>query len=169
MSKQVVVTELIAEDKEIVRRVLIESYQQYESDYANPQVWKDYLAEITASIDNPKVDKILVAKSHQDVLGTLQLFQSSETAYEKPELEIFSPIIRLLGVHPEARGRGVAQELLKACVNYAKEQGSTSLYLHSSDKMHRAIRLYEWLGFKRDQSKEFQNHDILVKCYRLDL
>lgn len=169
MSNQIEVAELREEDREIVRRVLIESYLQYENDYDNPQVWKDYLAEITSSIDNPRVDKILVAKSNQQVLGTLQLFKSSEKAYEKPELGIVSPIIRLLGVHPDARGRGVAQELLKSSVNYAKEQGSTSLYLHSSDRMHRAIRLYEWLGFKRDQSKEFQNHDILVKCYRLDL
>lgn len=169
MSNQIEVDELRSEDKEIVRHVLIESYQQYEPDYTNPQVWKDYLAEITASIDNSRVDRILVAKSKKEVLGTLQLFTSSEKAYQKPELEIFSPIIRLLGVHPKARGRGVAQELLKASVNYAKELGATSLYLHSSDRMHRAIRLYEWFGFKRDQSKEFYNHDILVKCYRLDI
>jgi hypothetical protein len=43
------------------------------------------------------------------------------------------------------------------------------LYLHSSDKMHQAIRLYEWFGFKRDQTKEFQNQEILVKCFRFDL
>ena len=169
MSNQIVVVELKEEDKEIVRQVLVESYLQYEPDYTNRQVWEDYLAEITASIDNPRVDKILVAKSNQEVLGTLQLFDSSEKAYAKPELGIFSPIIRLLGVHPKARGRGVAQELLKASVDYAKEMGSTDLYLHSSDRMHRAIRLYEWFGFKRDQSKEFESHDILVKCYRLDL
>lgn len=169
MSGQIVVTELVEKDKEIVRRILIESYQQYESEYKSPEVWQDYLADITASIDNPQVDKILVAKSGEDVLGTLQLFQSSEKAYERPELEIFSPIIRLLGVHPNARGRGVAQELLKASIDYAKEQGATSLYLHSSDIMHKAIRLYEWFGFKRDFSKEFHNHDNLVKCFRLDL
>lgn len=169
MTNEIIVEELREGDREIVRRVLIESYQQYENDYQTPQVWIDYLAEIKASIDRPQVDKILVAESKQQVLGTLQLFDSSEKAYERPELEIESPIIRLLGVHPEARGRGVAQKLLKASVNYAKERGSTSLYLHSSDKMHQAIRLYEWFGFKRDQSKEFYNHDILVKCYRLDL
>jgi ribosomal protein S18 acetylase RimI-like enzyme len=75
----------------------------------------------------------------------------------------------LLGVHPHARGRGVAQELLKASINYAKELGAVSLYLHSSDRMDKAIRLYEWLGFKRDETKEFQNQEILVKCYRFDL
>ncbi|UYY99625.1 GNAT family N-acetyltransferase [Peribacillus frigoritolerans] len=169
MINTIVVDELIEADKETVRRLLIESYQQYEHEYSNPEAWEGYLKNIESSVDNPHVDKVLVAKCNQDILGTLQLFQSSEKAYEKPELGIFSPIIRLLAVHPESRGRGIAQELLKASVNYAKSQGASSLYLHSNDKMHKAIKLYEWFGFKRDRTKEFQNHDILVKCYRLDL
>lgn len=169
LAEQIVVSELAEEDKEEVRRILVESYLEYETEYTDPQVWKDYLEEIKASVDNPKVDKILVAKSGKEVLGSLQLFRSSEQAYGIPELDIQAPIVRLLGVHPKARGRGVAQELLKASIAYAKELGAKSLYLHSSDKMHKAIRLYEWLGFKRDQTKEFQKSDYLVKCFRLDL
>ncbi len=68
-------------------------------------------------------------------------FRSSEKAYQRPELQIYFPIIRLLAVHPEARGRGVAQELLKASVHYAKSKGQPTLYLHSGDRMHKAIRL----------------------------
>jgi GNAT superfamily N-acetyltransferase len=169
VTNQIIIDEIREEEKEQVRNLLVESYQQYEHSYKNPESWNMYLENIKASVDNPNVDKILVAKSNQDILGSLQLFHSSEKAYLKPELEIFSPIVRLLGVHPHARGRGVAQELLKASINYAKELGATSLYLHSSDRMDKAIRLYEWLGFKRDHTKEFQNQEILVKCYRFDL
>lgn len=104
MAIPVVITELQEEEKELVRRVLVESYQQYEDKYASQEIWEEYLEQIRASIDNPQVDKILVAKSNQDVLGTLQLFESSEKAYGIPELQIFSPIIRLLAVYPKARG-----------------------------------------------------------------
>ncbi|WKB36047.1 GNAT family N-acetyltransferase [Terrilactibacillus sp. S3-3] len=97
------------------------------------------------------------------------MFHSSEKAYERPELGIFSPIIRLLAVHPAARGHGIARELLKASVNDVKKQGFTELYLHTSDKMAKAIRLYERFGFQRDLSKDFQSADIHVKCYRLDI
>jgi len=169
MTSQIIVNELIEDDKEIVRRLLIESYRQYEPDYTDPQIWKNYLAEITASVDNPRVAKILVAKIDRKILGTLQLFHSSEKAYERPELGIFSPIIRLLAVHPAARGHGIARELLKASVNDVKKQGFTELYLHTSDKMAKAIRLYERFGFQRDLSKDFQSADIHVKCYRLDI
>jgi GNAT superfamily N-acetyltransferase len=167
--KQIIIDEIKEEEKEEVRRILVESYQQYAHSYTNHDLWIEYLSNIKASVDNPDVDKILVAKSNQQILGTLQLFESSEKAYQRPELNIFSPIIRLLAVHPTARGRGVAQELLKAGAEYAKAKGATKLYLHSGDRMSKAIRLYEWLGYKRDHSKEFMNNDILVKCFRLDL
>jgi GNAT superfamily N-acetyltransferase len=169
VTKQIIIEELVEEEKEAVRRLLVESYQQYEHEYTNPYQWEDYLANIKASVDNPDVKKILIAKNNVNILGTLQLFESSEKAYQKPELQIFSPIIRLLAVHPQARGRGVAQELLKAGLHFAKSQGANKLYLHTGDKMQKAIRLYEWFGFKRDQTKEFMNNDILVKCYRFDI
>ena len=170
MIDRITIDVLAEGEKENVRRLLVESYKQYEHDYSNSENWQEYLSHIRASVDNPDVDQILVAKSDQHILGTLQLFQSSEKAYGRPELQISFPIIRLLAVHPEARGRGIAQELLKAGVHYAKSKGASALYLHSSDQMSKAIRLYEWLGFKRDQSKEFMNNDhILVKCFRLDI
>lgn len=169
MNTRIVVMELAEDEKETVRRLLVESYQQYESEYRDPQVWRDYMKDIISSVDNPHVDKILVAKNDQTILGSLQLFQSSEKAYDRPELQIFSPIIRLLAVHPSARGCGVAQALLKAGISYAKSLGAANLYLHTSDSMQKAIELYEWLGFKRDQTKEFNKSDILVKCYRFDL
>ncbi|MDN3016906.1 GNAT family N-acetyltransferase [Paenibacillus sp. BSR1-1] len=166
---QIIIDELVEDEKETVRNLLVESYQQYEGAYTNPQVWEAYLKNIKESVDNPDVEKILIAKSDDKILGTLQLFLSSEKAYQRPELQIFSPIVRLLAVHPEARGRGVAQELLKASLDFAKSQGVDKLYLHTGDKMQKAVRLYEWLGFKRDHTKEFMNNDILVKCYRFDL
>ncbi|MEH7419406.1 GNAT family N-acetyltransferase [Neobacillus drentensis] len=166
---QITIEELKSEEKETVRQLLVESYQQYKQAYKSPQVWEEYLTNIKASVDNPNVEKILIAKSDDKILGTLQLFLSSDKAYQRPELQIYSPIIRLLAVHPEARGHGIAQELLKAGLQFAKSQGAKELYLHSGEKMQKAIRLYEWFGFKRDQSKEFYNNDNLVKCYRYDL
>ncbi|MFD1607961.1 GNAT family N-acetyltransferase [Oceanobacillus luteolus] len=168
ISNPVSVNELLREDMENVRRVLIESYQQYES-YFPPQAWEDYLKRIVSSIDNPNVDKILVAKLDQEVLGTLQLFQSGEKAYAIPELKIEAPIIRLLGVHPRARGRGVGHALLNTVIHDAKALGESSIYLHTTDFMHHAIKIYEKLGFKREVSKDFSRGNIVSKCYRLDL
>lgn len=157
------------EEYDQVSQLLVESYSQYQESYENIQDWLDYAESLRDSVHNPFVDKILVARDGGEILGSLQLYTDSETAYNRPDLAIFSPIIRMLGVSPSARGKGVAQALLRESISYASEKGAAHIYLHSSDKMADAIRLYEWLGFKRDTSKEFNKLNFVVKCYRYDL
>lgn len=169
MIQQTIVESLLDEDKEAVRNLLVKSYGEYESEFKDPDRWRSYLIEINNSVDNPNVDKILVAKSGSVIVGSLQLFKSAEEAYEDWGLQISSPIIRLLAVDPEARGLGVARELLKSSIEYANALHASSIYLHTSDAMQKAIQLYEWIGFKRDKTKEIMKNDILIKCYRLDL
>ncbi|TQR05712.1 GNAT family N-acetyltransferase [Psychrobacillus soli] len=155
-------------DKEAVAELLVESYGQYESEFSTA-VWQAYLESIKHSLDNPAIDRVLVAKSEGKFLGTLQLFTNSEAAYQRPEIGIVDPIVRLLAVSPNTRGKGIARALLKESASYAKEKGASFLYLHSGANMTQAIRLYEHLGFKRDESKDFHNADVHVKCFRLEL
>ncbi len=169
MTNQIEVNNIAEEEKETVRSLLVESYKQYEPEYSDPQVWREYLEDITSSVDNPEVEEILVAKINGHIVGSLQVFDSFKKAYNKPEPKIFAPIIRYLGVHPKARGLGVAQKLLTAGINHAKEQSANNLYLFTSDQMKKAVRLYERYGFIRDQNKEYYHYDILVKCYRYNL
>ena len=169
MIMQITVVNLLEEDKEAVRQLLVESYAQYESDYKDPTVWQSYLKDIHNAVDNPNVAKTLVAKHDSAIVGSMQLFQSSVQAYDGWEVKIASPIIRMLAVHPDARGLGVAQELLKSGIQYARTLHTSSIYLHTSDAMKKAIKLYEWIGFKRDKTKDLMKGDLLVKCYRFDL
>ncbi|GGA23012.1 GNAT family N-acetyltransferase [Psychrobacillus lasiicapitis] len=168
MASVMTIDTLKVADKEAVVELLVESYGQYKNDFSTA-VWQAYLESIKRSLDNPSIDKVLVAKSEGEFLGTLQLFTNSEAAYQRPELGIVDPIVRLLAVSPKARGKGIAKALLKESASYAKEKGASYLYLHSGENMTQAIRLYEHLGFKRDESKEFQNADVHVKCFRLEL
>ena len=168
MSNVIAINALVESDKEDVLKLLVESYQQYASDFS-AESWQEYLDGIKQSLDNPAIDRVLVAKDERKVLGTLQLFTNSEAAYQNTGLGIVDPIIRLLAVSPTARGKGIAQALIKESVDYAKEKGARFLYLHSSDNMSQAIRLYEHLGFKRDEPNDFHTTDVHVKCFRLEL
>ena len=168
--KNVITLDTLQEkDKKIVGDLLVESYSQYQYIYEERKDWLEYAKDLVSSVNNPLVDRFLIAREGEEILGTLQLFTNSETAYNDLNLEILSPIIRMLAVSPAARGKGVAQALLKECINYARENGAEHIYLHSTDKMAAAIRLYEWLGFKRDRTKEFYKFNLLVKCFRLDI
>jgi GNAT superfamily N-acetyltransferase len=168
ISNPIIVNELVSEDKEAVRHLLVESYRQYESNFT-PQAWKNYTKRIVSSIDNPNADRILVAKLEEEVVGTLQLYRSGILAYEIPSLQIQAPIIRLLGVHPVARGHGVGKALVNTVINDVKALGESSVYLHTTDFMVHAVQMYQKLGFKRDGSKDFSRGNMVSKCYRLDL
>lgn len=111
----------------------------------------------------------IVAVLEGRIVGSVQLFTSSEAAYGLPNLNIHTPIIRLLAVAPQARGKGIATALIKESVRRSLELGAETLHLHTSDMMESAVRLYERLGFERAQDKDFYNGQTLVKSFRLHL
>lgn len=102
----IVIEHLQEEDYERYLEVLVESYEQYEKDYQDPEHWQSYLSDIRASVGNPNAETILVAKRGEEIVGGLQIFTDAEKAYGLPELNIQSTIVRLLGVHPKGEGKG---------------------------------------------------------------
>jgi ribosomal protein S18 acetylase RimI-like enzyme len=57
--------------------------------------------------------------------------------------------IRMVGVHPDAGGKGVATALIKLCIEKAKETDETMISLHSAEVMYDARHIYEKLGFQK--------------------
>ena len=64
-----------------------------------------------------------------------------------PKLEQAGEIKRMY-VKPEARGRGIAERLLKALEDYAAEAGYRALYLDTKDDLTTAIRFYQRHGYE---------------------
>jgi GNAT superfamily N-acetyltransferase len=56
-----------------------------------------------------------------------------------------------LFVAESARGTGVAEELIAACAERARERGATSLDWTTAHDNHRAQRLYDRVGARRDE------------------
>ncbi|EON71501.1 GNAT family N-acetyltransferase [Lysinibacillus sphaericus] len=166
---EIVIEHLRKEDHTRYLEVLVESYAQYEKEYDKPEDWAQYLSDIRTSVGNPDAETILVAKRSNEILGGLQLFTNSEKAYGLPELGIESTIVRLLGVHPNGRGQGIAKKLLHESFAFARSRQDQVLYLHSGDIMQVAIELYLSMGFVRDVSKDFNKGDKIVKSFRYDL
>lgn len=170
MVNTIVIDTLLEQDKDTAREVLVESYKQYKEKFDKIEDYNEYLEQISNSLDNPTIAKVLVAKEQDgNVLGTLQIYLNSSDAYGKPELDINAPIVRLLGVHPNARGKGVARKLIQASIDFARDQRSPHLYLHTGEFMKDAIRLYETYGFKRSYDKDFKVEERNVICYRIDI
>ena len=64
-----------------------------------------------------------------------------------PQLERAGEIKRMY-VKPEARGKGIAERLLKALEEYAAEAGYGALYLDTKDDLTTAIRFYQRHGYE---------------------
>ena len=56
-----------------------------------------------------------------------------------------------LFVAGNARGGGVAEALIEACVEHAREHGATSLDWQTAHDNRRARAVYERVGAKRDE------------------
>jgi ribosomal protein S18 acetylase RimI-like enzyme len=56
--------------------------------------------------------------------------------------------IRMVGVHPSLRGKGVGKKLTGMCIEEARKDGEKIIGLHTSEVMDAARDIYEGLGFK---------------------
>ncbi|XID93428.1 GNAT family N-acetyltransferase [Paenibacillaceae bacterium WGS1546] len=167
-SGQVIVRHAEEQDRDAVLNVLLGAYGQYEATLS-PERWTQYKESIAEAVDAPTTKARLVAELDGELVGSVFIYDSSDTAYGLPQLEIRNPVIRLLGVLPGARGKGIAAKLIGESVRVIREWGADTLHLHTSDMMDSAVRLYERLGFERAYDKEFHNGTVLVKSYRLNL
>jgi ribosomal protein S18 acetylase RimI-like enzyme len=77
---------------------------------------------------------------------------------------------RMLGVAPEAQGRGIGEALVQACIARARQAGRTGIVISTSPVMHAAHRLYERLGFRRAPDRDWEPvPGIRLWAYSLDL
>ncbi len=56
--------------------------------------------------------------------------------------------IRLVGVDPQHRGKGIAKTLTQKCIDHARASGEKTIALHTSEIMDAARHIYEGFGFK---------------------
>lgn len=56
--------------------------------------------------------------------------------------------VRMVGVHPDYRGRGIARTLTAQCIAQARATGEKIIALHTSEYMDAARHVYESLGFR---------------------
>ena len=72
----------------------------------------------------------------------------------KSDAAVFEPewaSIVLLAVSPQHRRRGVARDLVRECIRWARDDGAPAVGLFTSDIMTGARELYRGLGFHEDR------------------
>ena len=130
--------------------------------------WEAYLARI-ADIGG-RADRTLVLGAFEDgrLLGTVTLEVDSKIEDDGSPLAPDEANVRMLGVAPEARRRGMGRALMEATMAEARGRGKRVLRLNTGDRMQSAIAMYEAMGFTREPDLVRPN-GFRLQSYRLQL
>jgi ribosomal protein S18 acetylase RimI-like enzyme len=127
-----------------------------------------YERELRDVAGRAETSEVLVARVAGRIVGCVTFVDG-----EAPLSQVDDPgaaTIRMLGVDTEARGRGIGEALVRACIDRARAAGRLRVRLDTRTSMKSAQRLYERLGFRRDPDHDWSPGDgILLLGYVLDL
>src|SRR4051812_31213108 len=159
------VREAKPEEHQEAGRVTADAYREF----ATPERrgWDEYLVRIADVADRARRTTILVAVEDDAILGTVTLELEGRTdegadADEAKPLRPGQAHVRMLGVAPEARGRGVGRLLMDACIDEARRVGKTLLTLNTTERMEVARAMYESMGFTRIADEVFPDGFVLL-------
>ncbi|MEM6807228.1 MAG: GNAT family N-acetyltransferase, partial [Bacteroidota bacterium] len=111
--------------------------------------WEQFhknLAAEDAYIHILKIAKCFVCEADDEIIGVAYFVPSGNPT------EIFDAswsYLRMIGVHPDYRGKGIGIQLTQHCIEFAKQTNEHLIALHTSEFMDAARYMYEKLGFKR--------------------
>ena len=128
--------------------------------------WPGYTAYVTRIADiaeRAQVATVLVAVVDGVVAGsaTLELterIQPSSAGLLAPD----EAHLRMLGVSPEFRGRGIARRLVIACIEAAQAAGKRRLTLETAPVMVAAQRMYTSMGFTPTPERPMADGSVLL-------
>ena len=118
---------------------------------AETSVLKPFFAGITADfIQNldPKRERCWIAERDGKVLGCIMLVNDHLSEDDAAK-------IRLLLLEPNSRGFRLGRELVKQCIQFAREAGYSKIALWSQRILTAAQRMYAKEGFDFVKSEEY--------------
>lgn len=100
--------------------------------------------------------RIFMAVADGNAVGTVALIPARDGVLE----------LTKMGVSPEFRGQGIANLLMQACIEHARQAAPCTIFLESSRILEPAITLYRKFGFVEtptDPNSEYARADIRME------
>ncbi len=150
----------VAEDLAIVRRIVTAAYAEFEP-WLTAANWARMTSNIAKVIEPGAPGLLRVAQLGDRLAGTVTYLPPGTRDYQRVPPEW--AVIRVLGVDPELRGRGVARALTEDCLTLARADHAPAVGLHTAEMMVAARALYEHAGFVHQH--DFTHLDLRFSIY----
>ncbi|MCA1675388.1 MAG: GNAT family N-acetyltransferase [Actinobacteria bacterium] len=147
-----------------VSRLVEAAYAEFEP-YLTPANWARMTGNIARVVAAGSPGQLLVAYLGCHLAGTVTYLPPGPKDYHRVPPDW--AVIRVLGVEPALRGRGVARALTEECLVRARADGAPAVGLHTAEMMTAARSLYEGAGFVHHE--DFTHLDIGFSIYRLQM
>jgi ribosomal protein S18 acetylase RimI-like enzyme len=146
--------EIIRAQREQLDQVapLFDQYRQFYKQTPDAAAARAYIEQRLTNGDAV----IFLATEKDEALGFVQLYPSLASISMKPIWILYD-----LFVAPIARKTGVGRSLMDRARRHAEETGACQVILETATDNHSAQRLYEKLGYKRDD--EFYRYALALK------
>jgi GNAT superfamily N-acetyltransferase len=141
-------------------------------------LFEAYLADVLDVESRLGRGETFVAEHRGRIVGTITYFADANDEGAGPRVPARTAGVRTMAVHPDARGLGIARQLVKLVISRAREDGAQAAVLHTWMVMGAAIGLYESLGFRRAPDLDVGSRDFFpteidedpsALAFRLDL
>lgn len=132
------------EDAPAVNALALKAFEQFQTAYTD---WPGFRAKIAEMSSLATTGELIVAEIDGLVVGAVAYIGPG-----KPKADFFQidwPIMRMLVVDPEFRGRGIGRALAEECLRFAERDGAQVFALHTSEIMQVALPMYQRMGFKK--------------------
>jgi ribosomal protein S18 acetylase RimI-like enzyme len=151
------------EEYEEAGRVTATAYREFVR--PGEKAWEAYLDRIADAASRARVATVLVALDRGRIVGSVTL-ELGERIDDDPLLAPDEAHVRMLGVHPDARRRGIAAALLVEVEERAGRAGRSRITLHTTQRMLPAQTMYERLGYRRLEDRVFPDGFVLLTYER---
>ncbi len=122
----------------------------YAKEFGYDTTFEALVAEIVADFVRdfkPKLERCWIAEMGGEVVGSVFLVRKSRTVSK----------LRLLIIHPKARGQGLGRRLTRACIRFARAAGYRKMALWTQSHLAAARAIYQAEGFRRVSSEKHRS------------
>lgn len=150
-----------ADDAIAVNRIAVEAWDQYRTVFSD---WPRAAPHFAGTANLADEVDLLLAEDGGEIRGFV-----GYVAPGRPREKIFKrewATIRMLSVHPIARGRGIGRLLTEECIFRAQRDGAPIIALHTSPVMEVALAMYIRMGFMHSRDI-VDRHGVHYAIYTL--